>query len=342
MWMNKPVRPVTPERRWTTVNLILTFTVITLGALTRLLDAGLGCPDWPGCYGQFLPASGGFSENAEQWPAFPYDNVRAMAEMIHRYAASLLGLSILLFFLRVWKNGHRSDEVAYTAIAALIWVIIQGIFGALTVTLRIWPPVVTLHLLGGMIMLALCYRQFILTTPRPALALATPGFVSALTILQSLVFLQMAAGAWVSAHYAGLACPDLPLCQGQLWPDTVNGPFHAPRTDHQEYIGGVLPMADRMAVHMIHRIGAVLVIIAAVSAVIQLIRQPIRELPMAHATLLIIFPVAVQVFIGVINVIWQLPLIAALLHNTGAAILWTALWHLRWSLYPVGRRVVYV
>ena len=145
---------------WARLNLLITVIVITLGALTRLLDAGLGCPDWPGCYGQITPPQS--SEQIQQanaaHPSFPVEQVKAWSEMIHRFAASGLGLSLLLFAL--WVSFK--DDVKYMrniSYVALGWVILQGIFGMLTVTLRIWPPVVTLHLLAGMMMLAIIFWQ---------------------------------------------------------------------------------------------------------------------------------------------------------------------------------------
>jgi cytochrome c oxidase assembly protein subunit 15 len=321
-------------RLWAQSNLAMTLIVITLGALTRLLDAGLGCPDWPGCYGQIIPPHS--SEHIQQanqtHPLFPVEQVKAWSEMIHRYAASSLGLSLLI--LTIWvavKPQYKNlRAISYFALA---WVVMQGIFGMLTVTLRIWPPVVTLHLLAGMMMLALTYWQYrLIQVPKQNLLSYSPQKInsnlrSPLLLLLFLTMLQMGLGGWTSSHYAGLACPDLPQCQNQWWPNTVNGPFHAPMVSAQEYLGGLLPMADRMAIQILHRLTACLLILSALLVCLRLYKSEYKKL-----IWLIILPLSLQVLIGIGNVILLLPLPLALLHNTGAALLWLCLWRVYFSL----------
>jgi cytochrome c oxidase assembly protein subunit 15 len=323
---------------WTKINIAITLVVITLGALTRLLDAGLGCPDWPGCYGKIIPPLS--IEHINQanlaHPLFPVEQVKAWSEMIHRFAASLLGLSLLIlaFWVSVKPKLKNLRPISYFA---LIWVILQGIFGMLTVTLRIWPPVVTMHLLAGMMMLALTYWQYqLMRTPKKEIKIYSPKKIvkqlrNPLMLLIVITFLQMGLGGWTSSHYAGLACPDLPQCQGQWWPDTVHGPFHAPMVKAQEYLGGLLPMADRMAIQILHRLTACLLLLTAVFVCYQLHLHQYKPL-----IPIIVIPLTIQILIGISNVFLLLPLPLALLHNTGAAMLWLCLWFVYFSLFLSG------
>ena len=319
---------------WTKINIAITLIVITLGALTRLLDAGLGCPDWPGCYGQIIPPHSieHINRANQAHPLFPVEQVKAWSEMIHRFAASLLGLSLLMLAILV-RVKPALKNLRFISYLALAWVILQGIFGMLTVTLRIWPPVVTLHLLAGMMMLALTYWQYqLMRTPKAELNIHRPNKIvkklrNPLMLVIVITLFQMGLGGWTSSHYAGLACPDLPQCQGQWWPDTVHGPFHAPMVKAQEYLGGLLPMADRMAIQILHRLTACLLLLAAVFFCYQLfIHQYKKLIP------IIVIPLAIQILIGISNVFLLLPLPLALLHNTGAAILWLCLWFVYFSL----------
>jgi cytochrome c oxidase assembly protein subunit 15 len=319
---------------WVRLNLLITIIVITLGALARLLDAGLGCPDWPGCYGQIIPPQG--SEQIQQanaeHPLFPVEQVKAWSEMIHRFAASALGFSLLLFAIWVSLKAEYKTlrSISYIALG---WVILQGIFGMLTVTLRIWPPVVTLHLLGGMMMLAIIYWQYqLIKEPNKSLNYyrlknITPSIRYPLLAVILITVLQMGLGGWTSSHYAGLACPDLPQCQGQWWPETVHGPFHAPMVDAQQYLGGLLPMADRMAIQILHRVTACLLILSAFLLCYRMYNSPHRKL-----IGFILIPLTLQVFIGIGNVFLLLPLSLALLHNTGAALFWLCLWTVYFSI----------
>ena len=319
---------------WARLNLLITIIVITLGALTRLLDAGLGCPDWPGCYGQITPPQS--IEQIEQanaaHPLFPVEQVKAWSEMIHRFAASALGLSLLLF--AIWIS--RKDKFKYLrsiSYIALGWVILQGMFGMLTVTLRIWPPVVTLHLLAGMMMLAIIFWQYqLIKQPNKSLndyhiKNITSSIRYPLLAVILITIVQMGLGGWTSSHYAGLACPDLPQCQNQWWPETVHGPFHAPMVDAQQYLGGLLPMADRMAIQIMHRFTACLLVLFALLLCYRMYNSPHKKL-----IVFIVVPLTLQVLIGIGNVFLLLPLSLALLHNTGAALFWLCLWTVYFSI----------
>ncbi len=323
---------------WTRINLLITLIVITLGALTRLLDAGLGCPDWPGCYGQIIPPQS--SEHIQQanaaHPLFPVEQVKAWSEMVHRFAASALGLSLLLFTLTIRFSAEFKTKLKHLrslSYIALAWVILQGLFGMLTVTLRIWPPVVTLHLLAGMVMLGITYWQYkVILQPQKEISQYHPNKIiislrAPLLTLLLITFFQMGLGGWTSSHYAGLACPDLPQCQNQWWPETINGPFHAPMVNAQEYIGGLLPMADRMAIQILHRFTACLLMLSALLVCIRLFNNGYQKLIVFIAA-----PLALQISIGIANVFLLLPLPLALLHNSGAALLWLCVWWTYFSL----------
>ena len=203
----------------------------------------------------------------------------------------------------------------------------------LTVTLRIWPPVVTLHLLAGMMMLAIIFWQYqLIKQPDKTLSAyelknISPSIRYPLLAVILITLLQMGLGGWTSSHYAGLACPDLPQCQSQWWPETVHGPFHAPMVDAQQYLGGLLPMADRMAIQIMHRFTACLLILSAFLLCYRMYNSPHRKL-----IGFIVVPLTLQVLIGIGNVFLLLPLSLALLHNTGAALFWLCLWTVYFSI----------
>lgn len=314
---------------WGYSNILITFIVITLGALTRLLDAGLGCPDWPGCYGQLMPPtdSSDIMKAGASYPLFPVDQIKAWSEMIHRYAASFLGLSLLLKVSVLFKNPDCT-HLRKLAVISLFWVIVQGVFGMLTVTLRIWPPVVTAHLMGGLIMLLLCYLQLKQIKEQTQIKLSFSSAFKLPALLVAIFLIgQLVLGGWTSAQYAGLACPDFPLCQGQVWPELVKGPFHAPAVQGQEYLGGLLPMADRMAVQILHRLGAMALIISSLWLSFLLWQRQQG----GSAVVFLLLPLLFQAGLGISNALLLLPLPLALLHNTGAVIVWICFWHLLFS-----------
>lgn len=294
-------------RRFTLINIFITLLVITLGALTRLMDAGLGCPDWPVCYGQLIPQVNDHAMNFEHWE---FDSVKAWMEMIHRYAASFLGLSILIQAILIWPRYVGAAR--WIAVFLCGWVLLQGMFGMWTVTLRLWPPVVSAHLLGGAITLGgqfLIWR--ILTNNRE------PKFNSLWGAFAFVVFIQMALGAWTSSQYAGLVCPDFPTCQGRSWVEMDLGIFDAPRVEGDQYLGGMLGMQQRMGIQWLHRLGALAVVLMFVYLAFKNYLQ--------RKSLLICFALLVtQVSLGILNAVLLLPLSLALLHNTFAMLLWMA------------------
>ena len=292
-------------RRFALLNIFWVMIVITLGALTRLLDAGLGCPDWPVCYGHFIPQ---LNDAAAEFSLWEFDSTKAWAEMIHRYAASALGLSVIVQAIIIWPR--HIGAVRWLSVFLIFWVIVQGMFGMWTVTLRLWPPVVSAHLLGGAITLG---AQFLIW--RTLTSNREPNFRSAWSAFALVVFLQMALGAWTSSQYAGLACPDFPTCQGRMWVDMDASIFDAPRVDGDEYLGGMLGMQQRMGIQWLHRLGALAVVFMFFYLMIKHNQQ-------RRSLMFVLGFLTLQIFIGILNAVLLLPLSLALLHNTVAMLLW--------------------
>lgn len=284
--------------------------VVILGAYTRLVDAGLGCPDWPGCYG-FITVPQSASEIAiaeDRFPESPVEVDKAWPEMVHRYVATLLGLLILIALgIAVAKKQPLALPIGLT-----ILVIIQGIFGAWTVTLKLWPQIVTLHLLGGFATAGLIWHYLIRLQVAPLQNVPTQaGWVPVL--VATLLIIQIAIGGWTTSNYAALACPDFPLCHGQLLPamDFARG-FNIMQAIGPNYLGGELSNEARIAIQFAHRLGAIAFTIAAIWLITHL-----------RGLILFLFAgaVLVQFSLGVSNVVFDLPLAVATAHNFGALLL---------------------
>ena len=289
---------------------VLAFCVVVVGAYTRLVDAGLGCPDWPGCYGMLtVPESESETSRAEQlYPEFPVDQAKAWTEMIHRYIATLLGIVVIGIVFVAWR-GRMALTLPVTLLAL---VILQGAFGAWTVTLKLWPQVVTAHLLGGFCTLALLWLYFLklcgANFPR-----IQPRLQFHLWILFAAVVLQVTLGGWTSSNYAALACPEFPYCHGTLFPtaDYLAG-FNIFQDIGPNYLGGELSNDARIAIQMAHRWGAYLVMFIGLALLFRLDPVPRTILGAILVT---------QFCLGVLNVVLSLPLVLAVLHNAVAAIL---------------------
>jgi heme a synthase len=281
---------------------VLAFIVVVMGAYVRLSDAGLGCPDWPFCYGQPLPA-----EIADRDAL-----AKAWKEMGHRYLAGTLGVLIVLLVIGAWRR--RRDAALATAIVLLV--VLQATLGKWTVTMLLKPAIVTAHLLGGMTTLALLAWLALAQWPhRPApewRALRTPAAIALAALA-----LQIALGGWVSANYAALACPDLPLCRGQAM-DFGNA-FHVVRELGRTREGELLPLAALTAIHWTHRVFALVALAAVLTAAVRAWRL---APPLA---LLVGAVVLAQFALGVANVAAGLPLALAAAHNAGAALVLVAL-----------------
>ena len=284
--------------------------VVVLGAYTRLVDAGLGCPDWPGCYGMILvPETAAEIARAEAaFPDAPVEADKAWPEMIHRYAAALLGLVVLV--LAVVAVRERLPWKLPVALLALV--ILQGAFGAWTVTLKLWPQVVTTHLLGGFATLALLWVWWLLLASPPWQAGRSLCRLSMTTLV--VVVIQVALGGWLTANYAALACPDFPTCHGVWIPamDFAAG-FDIFQDVGPNYLGGLMSSDARVAIHVVHRVGAVVVLLVAAWLAFRLGRRPLAWV--------LAGVLAVQLALGIANVIFALPLAVAVLHNAGAAVL---------------------
>ncbi|HMR69273.1 MAG TPA: COX15/CtaA family protein [Rubrivivax sp.] len=301
----------------TALTLFLTFDLIVFGSFTRLTDSGLGCPDWPGCYGSASPlgARGDIAAAEAAMPTGPVTWSKAWIEMIHRYLAMTVGALILVTTLFSWAARSRLPHSPWWPTFTLLWVIVQGLFGKYTVTLKLYPAIVTLHLLGGIALLALLAIQHVAFRDR-ALALSTglrrgAGFVMALLVL------QIALGGWVSTNYAVLACSGFPSCSGQWWPtmDFAHG-FTLLRDLGHTADGALLPFEALVAIHYVHRSFAYLVVAAMLVLAWALWRsgEPARRFALALLAL-----TALQFATGLSNVVLDWPIVAALIHSGGAA-----------------------
>ncbi|QXI28640.1 COX15/CtaA family protein [Pseudomonas vanderleydeniana] len=319
---------------------LLALIVVLLGAYTRLTHAGLGCPDWPGCYGFIsVPKSEAQLAHAERhFPDTPVEAHKGWNEMIHRYFAGSLALSIIVLAARSWMERRREGQPLKLPLFLLAVVFAQAAFGMWTVTLKLWPQVVTGHLLGGFATLSLLFLLTLrLSGVLPALAVprrlqrwATAGLL--------LVILQIALGGWVSSNYAAVACIDLPTCHGQWWPaaDFANG-FHLTQHIGPNYLGGQLDSEARTAIHLTHRVGALLVTLVLLGLAWQL-----RVVGMTRLAGLLLCALAAQIGLGLSNVYFHLPLPVAVAHNAGGAILLLTLvlinYHARTALVRVRRQ----
>lgn len=318
--------------------LVLTLAVIMLGAYTRLSDAGLGCPDWPGCYGQIdVPSSVDDVAKADANFSRPVEAGKAWKEMIHRYFAGTLGLVILALALLTLKRTSNPREQRSLPWVVVAVVVFQALLGMWTVTLLLKPLVVTAHLLGGMTifaLLGLClFRQRPLFHDWAASGLTGLRIFAgtALALLVGQIFL----GAWTSTNYAALACPDFPTCQTHWWPPTDFAKaftlWHGLGINY-EY--GILSSVPRQTIHWTHRLGACVIAITMLALAVRLFMAARRDGRWAGLAGVLIAVVALQITLGVSTVVFHLPLPIAVAHNGGAALLLltlVAINHAVWS-----------
>jgi cytochrome c oxidase assembly protein subunit 15 len=313
-------------RALTVATLFLTFDLVLFGAFTRLTDSGLGCPDWPGCYGSASPlgAHDEIHRAQSSLPSGPVTHGKAWIEMVHRYLAMAVGALITGLVLAQWVQRRRSTRelsMLWPA-ATLMWVCLQGAFGALTVTMKLYPAIVTVHLLGGMVLLALLALQSEAYAPQP-LALP-PALHAGLLGVAALAVLQIALGGWVSTNYAVLACSDFPTCQGSWWPamDFARG-FTLQRALGTDGDGTWLPFAALTAIHYTHRLLAYIVL-AALALLAWRLRALGDEASRRWARVLAAIALW-QLATGLSNVLLGWPLAGAVAHTGGAAALTLAL-----------------
>lgn len=307
------------QKRFNTLLLVaalLAFCVVVLGAYVRLSDAGLGCPDWPGCYGH---ATVPHQELAQQaYPDKPLETHKAWKEMAHRYLAGTLGLLVLAIFLSAWRQRGQLNQSPLLPSCLLMLIGLQAALGMWTVTLLLKPVIVSLHLLGGMSTLAmltwLASRQY-------ATAVDLPRMRALAILAVAILAMQIALGGWTSSNYAALACTDLPTCQGVWWPELDFGnAFHLLRELGQTADGAQLPVPAVTAIHLMHRIGALLTFLYLGWFGSKLLKTPLRYWGRCLLGLL-----TAQVVLGISNVYFGLPLPVAVAHNAGAALLLASL-----------------
>lgn len=310
-------------KRLATLALLLALSVVMLGAYTRLTDAGLGCPDWPGCYGRMiLPAAGDELHRAQsKYPQIPIEQGKAWTEMAHRYAAGSLGLLIFVMAFMVFRLRRAGHPLSWHLPALLFFLVLfQALLGMWTVTLKLLPVVVMAHLLGGMLIFSsLCRFRAQLSAWRTE---SLPAYRFWLSLAALLVFCQIALGGWVSANYAGVACVGFPSCNGNLWPSLhFSQGFNLFSPVGANYQGGLLESEARVSIQMVHRIGAVITALYLLSLSLIFLTRIKTPSGLFPAAVLVIILVSTQFTLGVLNVLYLLPIQVAVAHNGVAALL---------------------
>ena len=324
VWLkSRSAPPAQRLRTLTWVTLFLTFDLVIFGAFTRLTDSGLGCPDWPGCYGHASPIGATLQITAAQvaMPTGPVTFPKAWIEMIHRYLATGVGVLILTLAITSWMERRRIQISPWWPTFTLFWVCLQGAFGALTVTMKLFPAIVTLHLMGGMVLLALLKSQSVRYGQALGESSPVPLQLSTRVLLfttVALLWLQIALGGWVSTNYAVLACTDFPTCQNSLWPAmNFREAFTLWRELGAGRNGDNISFQALTAIHYVHRLSAYVVFAAMLVVAIKLYKiQALRSAALWLAGLAFL-----QVATGLGNVLLGWPLAAAVMHTGGAAAL---------------------
>lgn len=316
-------------------SLIFAVIVIVLGAYTRLTDAGLGCPDWPGCYGFLsVPQSAeSVSVAASAFPDTPLESHKAWNEMIHRYAAGILGLLILAIAVVAIRQRHAIPRKPLKLpILLLALVIFQAALGMWTVTMNLQPVVVMGHLLGGFSTISLLFLLSLRLNRHQLMGVDTAmrrfGGIAALALL--VVIGQIALGGWVAANYAALACTELPVCEGN-WSERLDilGAFSVPAADSYQY--GAHDYAERMTMHVAHRVGAIVTLLVVGYLLIKGWRNAQSRLMKTNLNIIALLLV-VQIALGISNVVFMLPLGIAVAHNAVGALLLLSLIALNYNI----------
>lgn len=313
-------------RKFILAALILAFGVVSLGAYVRLSDAGLGCPDWPGCYGKLTPHLAADAINAELAvnPDGPVSHAKAWKEMLHRYLAGTLGLLVLGIAVLGWRNRRETSGGIGLPLVLLGLVVFQALLGMWTVTQLLKPLIVTSHLLGGMATMSLLLWLWLRERAQDSHAYyARVDHLRGSAIIGlALLVMQIALGGWVSTNYAALACTDFPLCQGAWMPpmDFAHG-FTLHRKLGETASGELLSLTALTAIHWAHRVMALIVFLYLGVLALRLLRTPgYASLGLVVGCLLLL-----QVSLGISNVLFSLPLAVAVAHNAGAALLLASL-----------------
>jgi heme a synthase len=318
VWMRNKNASITKRlRTLTLLTVFFTFDLTLFGAFTRLTDSGLGCPDWPGCYGMASPIGAKAQISAEQaaMPTGPVTHQKAWIEMIHRYLASGVGVLILVLAISSWMERRKIAVNPWWPTATLVWVCIQGAFGALTVTMKLFPAIVTMHLMGAMILLALLQAQAV-KYEQGAKAFDTSSRTRFILMAgTALLVWQIALGGWVSTNYAVLACTEFPTCQGAWIPpmDMKQG-FEVWRELGQRGDGSTIALPALTAIHVVHRMFA-FVVFGALGYAAWLLHKLGQKQSAAWIAGLLLW----QLITGLSNVVLGWPLLAAVSHTGGAA-----------------------
>lgn len=310
-------------RMLTLLTLFLTFDLVLFGAFTRLSDSGLGCPDWPGCYGHGSPLGAQVHIDAAQeaMPSGPVTHGKAWIEMIHRYLATGVGVLILTLTSISWLQRRQIKISPWWPTITLFWVCLQGAFGALTVTMKLFPAIVTMHLLGGLVLLALLKMQAVFYSQaqgESSAVVISSGLRKLLFATVALLWIQLALGGWVSTNYAVMACTDFPSCQGSLWPamDFKQG-FTIWRELGIGSNGEYLSFQALTAIHYVHRLTAYLLFAVLLLLAVKLLRfAALRNQAYWLGGLALL-----QAGSGLGNVVLGWPMLGAVLHTGGAAAL---------------------
>jgi cytochrome c oxidase assembly protein subunit 15 len=329
---------------------VLALIVVTLGAYVRLSDAGLGCPDWPGCYGHLtVPEETHEITKANTvYPERPVEGTKAWKEMIHRYVAGTLGLLIMLIALLAVQRRQKVKEQSVTLpVFLVILVIFQALLGMWTVTLLLKPVVVTAHLLGGMLTLSLLWWLTLRQSGwflAPKWSIRDGGRAGAVERLRPLalltllvVFGQIFLGGWTSANYAALACTDFPTCYGQWWPTGMDfkEAFILWRGLGINYEYGVLSAEARMAIHVVHRVGALITFLLVIWLGLRVLFASLNAPFIKTIGFFMLLLLLLQISLGIANVVYSLPLSVAVAHNMGAALLLMSVVALNHALRPL-------
>jgi len=305
------------------IGIFLAFVVVGLGAWTRLVDAGIGCPDWPGCYGYvWMPETESEIEQANiAYPERQFEVEKAIPEVVHRYFAGTLGLLIFgLFFIAIIAKT-KDKWLKNLIYAATVLVCVQSLFGYLTVSLKLWPQVVTLHLLGGFFTTTLVFLIFLRSSHlRSSFNINFSVLPKTNTLLNwafPFLLAQIILGVWLSSNYAALACPDFPTCHGKWLPpaDYAKG-FNFFQQIGPDYLGGQMDVESRIAIHFIHRLGAI-----AVSIVFLLLSWRFFKENYLLTSLGFVSLITFQIVFGISNIYFQVPLYVAIAHNLRALFL---------------------
>ncbi len=330
-------------RRIALVATALALFVVVLGAYVRLSDAGLGCPDWPGCYGHFTVPEADHHVAAanEAYPDRPVEAHKAWKEMIHRYFASTLGLLIIALAFIGWKNKRIPGQQYRLPLFLVGLVIFQGLLGMWTVTIKLNPTIVMSHLIGGMTTLSLLWwlslRQSKMFLPHSSYPTQLKPFTGIATIGLIIVAFQIMLGGWTSANYAALVCADFPTCQGYLMPPTdFAEAFDLWRGTEINFEGGVLDNTARMTIHFVHRIGALITFLFIGWLGLKLVFG--SDVAMLNRLgRILLFLLIAQISLGIANVLLSLPLLVAVAHNGVGALLLLTLVTLNHTVSPPSR-----